>query len=282
MARRTFRTDSAGVPGGVRTAALTAALTAARTTVRAAGAALADVFADSSRRPAMGVFLGAAAGTELAAGLRLPLLERVAKPLLVPSLAAYVLRQAGSWHPVDRGLFLAMAAGHAAGDVVLLGDGEALDSVPLTPGALAFGAGHVAGLALYTRSGASFSPRMTALAVATGATVGGVLAAKDGGPTVHHAVQGAYAAVLLEFVLRGAATLRDPRWHRDSGALLAVGAGLWVLSDALIAVRLDAPRGSVAKRMLGVAVMDTYAGGQLLTYTGIARELDRRAGGRRR
>ncbi|WP_333618562.1 lysoplasmalogenase family protein [Dietzia sp.] len=258
------------------TADLAADLTAAaRKTV--------DGLARGPRQWAAGTFLAATAATELAAGFRLPALERIAKPLIIPALTAHALRDPQRWALADRTLFAAMGGLHALGDVVLLGDGEATDAARLTPGALAFGGGHLAGLALYARRGIGFRPLQSIAAGAVGVAVCGVLAAGEGRalrPSAHHLVQGAYAALLVEFMVRGAATYQpgDPAPGADSaadtrsaaGAQLALGAAAWLASDALIAVRLDRPRGSIAKRLLGVAVMDTYATGQLFTYSGIA------------
>ena len=231
---------------------------------------------DSGRTWASNVFLGSVAASELSAATGIRGLNLVAKPLILPSLTAHSLFRSRDWAPLETGLFAAMGAFHAAGDIVLLRETDKGRFESLTPGAIAFAAGHAAGIGLYGCRGVGWNPRATAVNVALGAGVGLGLSAMAKKATIHQIVQGAYAALLLEYVSRGISTVRRDDWDTDSARTIAVGSVVWAVSDALIAVRLATRDGSVMRRVLSVAVMDFYGSGQLLTQSGLVRALNAR------
>lgn len=231
---------------------------------------------DSGRTWASTAFLGSVAASELSAATGWRGLNLVAKPLILPSLTAHSLLRASDWAPAERGLFAAMGAFHALGDIVLLRETDKGRFESLTPGAVAFAAGHLAGITLYQQLGVRWRPRTTALNVALGAGVGAGLGAMAKKVTIHQLVQGAYAALLLEYVSRGIATVRHDDWETDAARAIATGSVVWVTSDALIAVRLATSEGSFLRRALSVAVMDTYGSGQLLTQSGLVGALNSR------
>ena len=231
---------------------------------------------DSGRTWASNVFLGSVAASELSAATGFRALNLVAKPLILPSLTAHSLIRSRGWAPVETALFAAMGVGHAAGDIVLLRETDKGRFESLTPGALAFAVGHLAGVALYENLGVRWNPRTTAANVVLGAGVGLGLSAMARKVTIHQLVQGAYAALLLEYVSRGISTVRREEWHPDAARTIAVGSVVWAASDALIAVRLSTRDGSLMRRVLSVAVMDFYGSGQLLTQSGLVRALNTR------
>ena len=231
---------------------------------------------DSGRTWASMLFLGSATASELSAATGWRGLNLVAKPLILPSLTAHSLIRARRWAPAERGLFAAMGALHAAGDIALLRETDKGRFEALTPGAIAFAGGHLAGIAFYERLGVRWNPRVSALNVALGAGVGAALSAMAGKFTAHQLVQGVYAALLLEYVSRGISTARHEDWDADAARVIAAGSVSWAVSDALIVVRLASRDGSVVRRALSVAVMDTYSSGQLLTQSGIVRALNAR------
>lgn len=231
---------------------------------------------DSGRTWASTVFLGSTTASELSAALDWRGLNLVAKPLILPSLTAHSLTRARGWAPAERGLFAAMGALHAAGDIVLLRETDKGRFESLTPGAIAFAAGHIAGISFYQRLGVRWNPRVSALNAGLGVGVGAGLSAMAGKMTIHQIVQGLYAAFLLEYVSRGLSTTHRREWDSDAARVIAVGSVAWAVSDALIAVRLASPKGSILRRGLSVAVMDTYGSGQLLTQAGLVRALNAR------
>lgn len=231
---------------------------------------------DSGRTWASNVFLGSVATSELSAATGFRGLNLVAKPLILPSLTAHSLLRSRGWAPGGTGLFAAMGAFHAAGDIVLLRETDKGRFESLTPGAIAFAAGHVAGIALYESRSVRWNPRATAINVALGVGVGLGLSAMAKKVTIHQLVQGAYAAFLLEYVSRGVSTVGRDDWDTDSARTIAVGSVVWAVSDALIAVRLATRDGSFMRRVLSVAVMDLYGSGQLLTQSGLVRALNAR------
>ena len=231
---------------------------------------------DSGRTWASNVFLGSVAASELSAATGYRALNLVAKPLILPSLTAHSLLRSRGWAPLETGLFAVMGAFHAAGDIVLLCETDKGRFESLTPGAIAFAAGHGAGIALYESRGVRWSPRATAINVGLGAGVGLGLSAMARTATIHQLVQGAYAALLLEYVSRGVSTVGRDDWDTDAARTIAVGSVVWAVSDALIAVRLATQDGSIMRRVLSVAVMDFYGSGQLLTQSGLVRALNAR------
>lgn len=224
-------------------------------------------------RPEGPAFLAATAGTEIAKATELGALEKVCKPLIVPSALAIALRD-GGLSGVDTALLSVTGAAYTTGDVILmLGDGHASRSVGrLVAGAAAFGVGHLALGGLMLRSGLRFKPLQTAVhgVIAGGA---GAMLLSEGRENAPLAVYGGLLATLSAL-----ATSVDR--SRGAGAsVLAVAGPAFLLSDLLILVRRETEGGSIPARALDVGVIDTYATAALLLLTGTAAAA-RHAGGR--
>lgn len=215
-------------------------------------------------RPEGLVFLGAAAGTEIAKATGFAPLEKACKPVIAPSALAVALRD-GELGAVDTALLSATGAAYTVGDVILmLGGGHASRSVArLASGAAAFGVGHVALGALMLRSG--IRPKALQLSVhgAVAGTVGGMLLREDRGNWPLAAYGGMLAA------LSALATSVD-HGRAPAASVLAVGGPVFLLSDGLILARRKVAGGSLAARALDVGVIDTYATATLLLLTGTA------------
>lgn len=196
----------------------------------------------------------------LIAGLSYPLAALVALPpeleigwkgLGVGLLALAAL--AGGRDPVMRMLAVVLGFG-ALGDVLL--------DIRFEAGMLGFAAGHVAAVVLYRRerrADAGAADRALALALLGVAVVMPALLLPGGDPRVIPFT--VYSLVLC--AMAAAAWLsRFPR------RLTGLGALMFVVSDALIAVRIGAPAAAPA---LGLAIWLLYYLGQLLIYAGVVR-----------
>lgn len=222
-----------------------------------------DSLIDTSR-PEGPVFLAATGGTEIAKAFELGALEKICKPLIVPSALALALRD-GRLSAADTALLSATSAAYTTGDVILmLGGGHASRSKGrLVAGAAAFGAGHLALGGLMLRSGLRFKPLQSAVhgVVAGGAGAMLLSEGKENAPLA------AYGGLLA--TLSALATSVD-RSHGVGASVLAVAGPAFLLSDLLILVRRKAEAGTVTARALDVGVIDTYATAALLMITGTA------------
>ncbi|MDX2356218.1 lysoplasmalogenase [Dietzia sp. PP-33] len=215
-------------------------------------------------RPEGPALLAAAAGTEIAKATGFGPLEKLCKPLIVPSALAVALRD-GRLNPVDTALLSVTGAAYTTGDVILmLGDGHAGRSTSrLVSGAAAFGVGHLALGGMMLRSGLRFKPAQAAVHGVVAGAVGAVLLSEDRA----NAPLAAYAGLLA--TLSALATSVDRR-SGPGASVLAVAGPVFLLSDSLILLRRRAEEGSALARALDVGVIDTYATAALLLLTGTA------------
>lgn len=215
-------------------------------------------------RPEGMVFLGAAAGTEIAKATGFGPLEKACKPVIAPAALAVALRD-GPLDPVDTALLSATAAAYTAGDVILmLGGGHASRSMTrLASGAAAFAVGHVSLGAMMLRAGIRPRPLQMSLHGSVAGTAGAILLKedRDNWPLA------AYGGLLASLSALGTSV----QGRSGTGAsLLAVGGPVFLLSDALILARRKVEGGTVTARALDVGVIDTYAMATLLLLSGTA------------
>ena len=198
-----------------------------------------------------------------------PGLQRGAKPLIVPSLALAVRPR----DTVDAALFGAGLAAATVGDVILL---EPDDDRRIVRGASAFAVMQGAYSVLLWRRRA----RVTTPAAVP--RVAGWLAAS----ALLRTRQPAVAAPLAAYGLAlGAATTlaSDPALapgsravggfvvpNRDPRSRLALGALLFMVSDALIVLRRVLLKGETARRATEGVILATYAGAQVLLVEGMS------------
>ena len=223
----------------------------------------AGALTDTSR-PEGPAFLAATAGTEIAKATGVGVLEKLAKPLIVPAALTMALRE-GRLRPVDTALLSATGAAYTTGDVILmLGGGHAARSKGrLVAGAAAFGAGHLALGGLMLRSGLRFKPLQSAVHGVVAGAAGALMMAEDR----ENAPLGAYGGLLAALSALGTSVDRS---HGAAASVLALAGPLFLLSDSLILVRRRAEAGSAAARALDVGVIDTYASAAMLLLTGPA------------
>ncbi|MFJ8646917.1 lysoplasmalogenase [Streptomyces sp. NPDC093546] len=175
--------------------------------------------------------------------------HRIAKPLLMPLLAAYAVAS-GAPRPLPRPLLAALLFGWG-GDVFLLSDAEWAFLV----GMGSFAAGHVCYLFLFRR--ARTSPALAAVYGA--ALVVTVVLLWPGLPADLRIPVAGYAALLTAMA------------YRASGLGLAAGVGgaLFLLSDTLIAAGVaDWPQPPVPDFW----IMLTYTAAQYLLVQGVLRQ----------
>lgn len=210
------------------------------------GVAAVDTFLSASHRPR-------------AHGLR-----RITKPLLMPLLAASLATAPGE-RPLRRPVLAAQAAGWV-GDVALLSERRG----PFLVGSSAFGVGHLAYLAGFTRHARgdrrlAQDPRARAIAATWAATVP-VVAWRARAEGVAPVVVG-YSALLTAMTV--AANRLDPAATGSASGLIGAGGLLFLASDSTLALRkfvLDDP-----SPLVEGAVMATYTAAQALLSEGAAR-----------
>lgn len=248
----------------------TTTTTTTATRARAFGGRLAQALMDrvnalaDTSRPEGPAFLAATAGTEIAKATGIGALEKMAKPLIVPSALTLALRD-GRLGTVETALLSATGAAYTTGDVILmLGGGHASRSKGrLVAGAAAFGVGHLALGGLMLRSGLRFKPVQSALHGVVAGAAGAILLAEDRA----NAPLAAYGGLLAALSALGTSVDRS---HGPAASVLAVAGPLFLISDGLILVRRKTEGGSVAARALDVGVIDTYASAAMLMLTGTA------------
>ncbi|MFD7865490.1 lysoplasmalogenase [Streptomyces sp. NPDC057682] len=193
-------------------------------------------------RPLLAAFLVACAADLVGVLAGVDVLHLVAKPLLMPLLAGYAFARRG-----PRLLIAALLCGWA-GDVFLLVDADPAFLV----GMGAFAAGHVCYLVLFGRARGPLLPALVYAAV-----LAGFLALLWGGlPAGLRIPMAAYSLLLTSVAYRSGVY----------GRYAAVGGGLFLLSDALIATGIaDRPEPPAP----AFWVMLTYVAAQLLLTLGI-------------
>lgn len=235
-------------------------------------------YMDDPPSPTMVVFLGAAGLAELAAGMAWKPIMTLTKPLLVPTLTLHSLRQLRAAPERTNATLLALSAAfHTGGDIALLPDIRPIAPARYIPGELTFGTGHILGSALLARLGTPPRRATVAPAVAAGIIVcaasraAGHPAARSSG--VVDVLSGTYAAIVVQYALQAISALQCRRWDNTAAALTAAGGVAWLVSDALIALRLPLRRQSRLRGLLSYAVMDSYGLAQLLMHAGLTLRL---------
>jgi uncharacterized membrane protein YhhN len=213
-----------------------------------------------SRRARWAAYGAAALTDTVAAAARARRLRLLTKPALMPLLAAAVGPQAPR----------AALAGAWAGDVALLGDGDAA----LAGGIGGFAAAHVAYLrsvrALRTAEPPVAGERMIAAVFAVAAL--GASAAISPRLVDRPALRGPVAAYAALVTSMGHAAVISGLRRRDArGRALAAGGALFVVSDGLVALSLfGGPRAARRTAVLEAGVMATYTAAQALLATAVA------------
>ena len=229
------------------------------------------------------VFAGATVATVVGAVTGRKRLQRIAKPLIAPALAARVVRRRGATDSVDAGLLLAGLTGATVGDVFMI---DPDDDARLVRGASAFAVMQACYSALLLRNGARPTP----------AAWGPRLAGWLGAALLLRARSAGVAAPLTAYgsALATTSTLAaDPTLAPGAGVVasvaipsvdrrswLGLGGVLFTASDGLIVVRrlfVRRERGRAASEGL---ILASYAAAQLLLVEGML-ALRRRNTGRR-
>lgn len=244
---------------------------AIRRTLEGAGA-LASAADKGLRHPERAAYVAATAVNVGASLLGAEKVRKTSKVLLMPLLAASVVRRRAKVDPVTRnGLLVALGAGWL-GDLLLLPRHNDLNK-----GAAAFAVNHIAYSALLWRHGARPNafraglryPLWAASSAGTAAMRRDLLPAAAG-----------YGFLLATTSMLGddsrlteGATVgeiyADPRFG------IGHGGNLFLISDALLLLRAMVGEGGLAGRILDAGVMDTYTAAQLLLTDGLL-ELGRR------
>ncbi|MGI5130220.1 lysoplasmalogenase family protein [Pseudonocardia sp. CA-107938] len=212
-----------------------------------------------SRRSRWAVYGLTALADTVAAAAGARRVRRLTKPALMPLLAT----AAGPRAP------RAALAGAWAGDVALLGTGDAA----LAGGIGGFAAAHLA----YLRDVRALRPSIPvagerAVAAAFAATAVAATAAIAPRLTDRPVLRGPVAAYAALVTSMGYAAVVTGLRRRDArGRLLAVGGGLFVVSDGLVAMSLfGGPRPAGRTAAVEAGVMATYTAAQALLAAAIA------------
>lgn len=217
------------------------------------------------------VFAAAATATVVGGVLGNERLQRVAKPLIGPSLAVRVLRHAPHTDRLDTALLLLGLTGATVGDVFMI---DPDDDARLLRGASSFAVMQVCYSALLARRGArptrsAAVPRAVAALGAAGLL--GVKAPRVAAPlTGYGALLGTTATLAADPSLApGARRLADlPIPGRDRRSWLGLGGLVFTLSDGTIVARRVLLRSERARAAAEGFVLATYALAQLLLVEG--------------
>jgi uncharacterized membrane protein YhhN len=211
----------------------------------------------SSRPPALLAGFGVVSGLNvLGHVLEQPWLASLTKPLLMPLLAGYLL--AASGRPFDRRARLVLVAlvFSWVGDLLLMGEGETFLLAGLG-GFLLAQLTYLAAFAPSVRSGPlGRQPALIAPYVIAWAGLMAVL-----GPEL--------GDLLLPVMVYGAALVAMAATATGVHRRTAVGAGLFVVSDALIALTRVTDRLPMRTSHAQAMVMSTYTLGQALITSGV-------------
>lgn len=221
----------------------------------------------SELRPFRAGFLAAAAVTVFGAVTGREKLQWVAKPLMMPLLAADVATAGGGMEPADRTILLGSLGAATVGDVLLI---EPDNDRRLVTGASSFAVMQAGYATLWWRHGARPRPGVALPRLATWLGAAGLLrmrARTVAAPlTAYGATLGTAATLASDPGLApGGKTIAgvtvpgaDPR------SRLGVGAQLFTLSDGLIVVRRIFVRNERARRITEGIILATYAAAQYL------------------
>ncbi|MFD4295024.1 lysoplasmalogenase family protein [Rhodococcus sp. NPDC058532] len=218
------------------------------------------------------VFLGASAATVVGAVTGDERLQRIAKPLIAPALAARVLRRSTGRDRVDTALLLGSLAAATVGDVFMI---DPDDDTRLTNGARSFAVMQLGYSAVLARRGArptapALVPRLLGWLGAAGLLRA---RARRVAPTLtaYGAVLGTTSTLSADPALAPGARVvagtvvpgADPRSRLGLGGLLFTG------SDALIVIRRLFVRGETGRRAVEGVVLASYAAAQALLVEGM-------------
>ncbi|MEU7766817.1 lysoplasmalogenase [Nocardia sp. NPDC049190] len=218
-------------------------------------------------RPLRAAFLAAAAVTVYGAVTGRAKAQWLAKPLLMPLLAADVATAGSSLAPVERTVLIGSLGAATVGDILLI---DPDDDRRLIAGASSFAVMQAGYSTLWWRMGGRptaevVAPRLTAWLCAAG-----LLRAKApsvAAPLAAYGVTLGTAAVLasdptLAPAARNIAGVNVP--GADPRSRLGLGALLFTVSDGLIVLRRLFARGQRARRVTEGAILATYAAAQYL------------------
>lgn len=220
------------------------------------------------------MFLAASVALTIAGARRAKNVELVAKPLVMGSIAAGLIRSAKSRDRVDNTLLLGAATASFIGDWFMLfeefADDEAAADRQIQRGASSFAVNHLLLGALAIRHGARPS-KSEALMRLPGLVEGGAVL----GATKRELlpVLGPYSALLATF----ATVLADPRISGEEEALsgLALGGLSFMASDGTILHRRTFLTNPKARAAAEAFVLASYVFAQALIYDGLERLAER-------
>ncbi|WP_378734530.1 lysoplasmalogenase [Nocardia brasiliensis] len=212
-------------------------------------------------------FLAAAAVTVYAAVTGREKVQWIAKPLMMPLLAADVATEETAIAPTDRALLLGSLGAATLGDILLI---DPDDDRRLIAGASAFAVMQTGYSALWLRQGAR--PRIAVAVPRLAAWLGAAGLMRVRAPTVATPLTAYGAALGTAAVLasdpglapdaKNIAGVNVP--NRDPRSRLGVGALLFTVSDGLIVLRRIFVRGQRARRLTEGVILATYAAAQFL------------------
>jgi uncharacterized membrane protein YhhN len=218
-------------------------------------------------RPFRAGFIAAAAVTVFGAVTGREKVQWIAKPLLLPLLAADVVTDRAELAPVDRSLLLGSIGAATVGDILLI---DPDDDRRLIAGACAFAVMQLGYSTLWWRRGAR--PRMAILAPRLVAWLGAATLVGTRAPTVaapltaYGLTLGTAAALAsdpgLAPTAKNIAGLNIP--GADPRSRLGLGALLFTVSDGLIVLRRLFARDVRSRRISEGVILSTYAAAQFL------------------
>lgn len=216
------------------------------------------------------MFLAASVALTIAGARRAKRVELVAKPLVMGSIAAGLLRTADSRDRTDNVLLLGAATASFVGDWFMLfeefADDEAAADRQIQRGASSFAVNHLLLGALAIRHGARPSKSEALLRLPGLVEGGAVLGATK--PQLLP-VLGPYSALLAAF----ATVLADPKLFGEKEALggLALGGLSFMASDGTILHRRTFLTNPKARAATEAFVLASYVFAQALIYDGLER-----------
>ncbi|WP_067546750.1 lysoplasmalogenase [Nocardia crassostreae] len=218
-------------------------------------------------RPFRAAFVGAAAVTVFGAVTGRDTLQWIAKPLMMPLLAADVAVNGSDLDPADRAVLLGSLAAATVGDVLLI---EPDNDRRLIAGATSFAVMQSGYSWLWWRRGARPRPQIAGQRL--GAWLGAAELLRAKAPavavplTAYGATLGTAATLASDPALapgaKNIAGLNVP--NSDARSRLGVGALLFTLSDGLVVLRKIFARGERSRRVTEGVILGTYAAAQYL------------------
>ncbi len=218
-------------------------------------------------RPFRAAFVAAAAVTVVGAATGRDRWQWLAKPLMMPLLAADVIHSGSELSQPERRALLGSLAAATVGDVLLI---DPDDDRRLVAGASAFAVMQTGYSMLWWRRGARPRPETAAPRVVAWLGAGALLGARAprlAAPLTAYGATLATAATLASdpALAPGAKTVAgNVVPNRDPRSRLALGALLFTLSDGLIVLRRLFARTACSRRNSEAVILATYAGAQYL------------------